>query len=212
LDAEAISRFIEECSAHHRHLCPRQVMGVRIGMAGAAGLGLEVPRRDKRLLVIVESDGCFVDGVSAATGCSVGHRTLRVEDYGKVAATFVDVSSELALRVAPRSEVRKLAWEYAPGETRRYDAQLHGYRLMPDEILLSIQEVALTTPVKTLISRPGVRVSCAACEEEITNEREVHVNGACLCKACAGEAYYRNSEKRYLVRATPEPSTFFRDL
>ena len=73
---------------------------------------------------------------------------------------------------------------------RRYDAQLQGYRRMPDELLLVFQEVTLTAPVKTLISRPGVRVSCAACGEEITNEREILVNGSCLCKACAGEAYY----------------------
>jgi formylmethanofuran dehydrogenase subunit E len=190
LDAEAIERFIEASALQHRHVCPRQVLGVRIGMAGAAGLGLEAPRVDKRLLVIVESDGCFVDGVSATTGCTVGHRTLRVEDYGKVAATFVDVSSERALRVAPRGDVRQRAWEYAPGEGRRYDAQLQGYRRMPDELLLLIQEVTLSTPVKTLISRPGVRVNCAACGEEITNEREIVVNGNCLCKACAGEAYY----------------------
>ena len=105
MDAEAIERFIEASALQHRHVCPRQVLGVRIGLAGAAGLGLEAPRKDKRLLVIVESDGCFVDGVSATTGCTVGHRTLRVEDYGKVAATFVDVSSERALRVAPRGDV-----------------------------------------------------------------------------------------------------------
>ncbi len=70
------------------------------------------PRKDKRLLVIVESDGCFVDGVSVTTGCTVGHRTLRVEDYGKVAATFVDVSSERALRVA-----RVATCASAPGNT-----------------------------------------------------------------------------------------------
>ena len=115
-------------------MCPRQVLGVRIGLAGAAGLGLEAPFKDKRLLVIVESDGCFVDGVSATTGCTVGHRTLRLEDYGKVAATFVDVSSEQALRVAPRSDVRQRAREFAPGEKRRNDAQLR-YRRMPDELL-----------------------------------------------------------------------------
>jgi formylmethanofuran dehydrogenase subunit E len=81
---------------------------------------------------------------------------------------------------------------------------------MPDEILLSIQEVTLATPVKTLISRPGVRVNCAACGEEITNEREIIINGTCLCKACAGDAYYRISEKWY-SRALAEQSAIFRD-
>lgn len=53
------------------------VLGVRIGIAGAASLGLEVPRDDKRLLVILETEGCFADGVEVTTGHTVGHPTLR---------------------------------------------------------------------------------------------------------------------------------------
>ena len=98
----------------------------------------------------------------------MGHRTLRVEDYGKVAATLVDVSSERALRVVHRAATcAERAGEYTPGEGRRDDAQLQGYRRMPDELLLLIEEVALTTPVKTLISRPGVRVSRAGVCDEV---------------------------------------------
>ena len=40
-------------SARHKHLCPRQVLGARIGMAGGRALQLDLPRTDKRLLVIV---------------------------------------------------------------------------------------------------------------------------------------------------------------
>jgi formylmethanofuran dehydrogenase subunit E len=86
-----LQTILEISAAQHRHLCPRQVLGARLGLAGAAALGLEAPRRDKRLLMIVETDGCFADGVAAATGCAMGHRTLRLADYGKSAATFVDV-------------------------------------------------------------------------------------------------------------------------
>jgi len=163
---------------------------VRIGLAGAAGLGLPVPRLDKRLLVIAESDGCFVDGVSVVTGCTVGHRTLRVEDYGKIAATFVDVVTEQALRLAPRLDVRLRACAFAPEENRHYFAQLQAYQVMPDEELLLAQEVCLTTPVSALVGRPGVRVNCAVCGEEIINQREINLGGTTLCRACAGPAYY----------------------
>jgi formylmethanofuran dehydrogenase subunit E len=150
-----------------------------------------VPRDDKLLLAIVESDGCFADGVSVATGCTVGHRTLRVEDYGKVAATFVDVQTGRALRLAPRLDVRQRAWAYVPGETRQYFAQLHAYQVMPEEELLSVQEVQLTTPVGALISRPGIRINCVVCGEEIINEREIYIEGAGICRACAGQPYYQ---------------------
>jgi formylmethanofuran dehydrogenase subunit E len=186
-----ITSLLEASSRQHSHLCPRQVLGVRIGLAGAAAVGLEVPRRDKRLLVIVETDGCFVSGVAAATGAAVHHRTLRVEDYGKVAATFVDVESGRAVRVAPQLDVREKALRYAPEEKRRYFAQLKAYQIIPDDELLTVQAVTLNTPVTSLVSRPGVRVNCALCGEEIINEREIWQDGQCLCRACAGAGYYR---------------------
>lgn len=182
--------LLEASAARHQHLCPRQVLGVRFGLAGGAALGLALPRTDKRLLVIVETDGCFVDGVEVTTGASVGHRTLRVEDYGKVAATFVDVEADRALRVAPRLRVRELAGAHAPEEESHYFAMLYAYQLMPDEDLLTLQEVRLTTPVQTLISHPDLRATCDRCGEEIFNEREVILEGRCLCRACAREAYY----------------------
>lgn len=187
----SLNELLEKSAARHSHLCPRQVLGVRIGIAGAQSLGLEAPRSDKRLLVILETDGCFADGVEAATSCTPGHRTLRIEDFGKVAATFVDTKTGRAVRVAPALDVRKRAYAYAPYEKRHYFAQLAAYQVMPDEELLSIQEVYLTTPVEALVSRPGVRVNCEQCGEEIINGRQVIQNGMTLCRACAGRAYYR---------------------
>jgi formylmethanofuran dehydrogenase subunit E len=201
---KSIADLLKESAAFHRHLCPRQILGVRIGLVGAAGLGLPAPRNDKWLLVIGETDGCFVDGLSVATGCTVGHRTLRVEDFGKVAATFVDVASEQALRVAPRLDARQRAWAYAPEEDRRYFAQLQAYQVMPDEELLMVEEVRLATPVSALISRPGVRVNCTFCGEEIINEREIMIEGSAVCRACAGQAYYLHEYPRFVNQGMKE--------
>ncbi len=178
-------------SARHKHLCPRQILGIRIGLTGGQILGLPLPRQDKRLLTIIETDGCFADGVEVATGCTVGHRTLRTVDYGKIAATLIDVKSEQAVRIAPRLDVRERAWHYAPNETRHYFAQLHAYQIMPDSELLMIQPVTLTTNIRTIISRPGVRVNCTRCGEEIINERERIVDGAVYCRHCCEGGYYQ---------------------
>jgi len=188
IDLQAI---LQVSAARHKHLCPRQVLGARIALAGAAVLRLELPRTDKRLLVIVETDGCFADGVEVATACTVGHRTLRVEDYGKIAATLIDVKSNHAVRIAPQLDIRERAHAYAPGEKRHYFAQLQGYQRMPTAELLTMQVVTLTTPVEALVSRPGVRVNCAQCGEEIINERERCVAGQLLCCSCAGNGYYQ---------------------
>jgi formylmethanofuran dehydrogenase subunit E len=185
-----LQTLLEESASRHKHLCPRQVLGVRIGLAGAAALDLAAPRNDKRMLVITETDGCYADGLEVATGATIGHRTLRVVDYGKVATTFVDVKTGVAVRLAPRLDVRQRARRYAPEERRRYFAQLRGYQIMPDDELLMVEEVHLTTPVEDLISRSGVRVNCALCGEEIINEREVWQREMPFCQACAGPAYY----------------------
>ena len=185
-----LQRALEVASARHKHLCPRQVLGARVAIAAARMLELDVPRADKRLLVIVETDGCFVDGVEAVAGVAVGRRTLRVEDYGKMGATFVDVKTGRALRVAPQVDVRARARHYAPEQKRRYFAMLHGYQRMPDAELLSFEWVELAKPVAAIVSRAGARVNCEGCGEEIINEREVVASGRTLCRSCAGGGYY----------------------
>jgi len=185
-----LQSLLDLCAQRHSHLCPRQVLGVRVGVAGWQALDLEPPIKGKRLLVILETDGCFADGVEVATGCSVGHRTLRVEDYGKIAATFVDAKTEQAVRVMPHLGVRQRAYAYASDESHHYFAQLRAYQIMPDDELLMIQAVRLTTPVCKIVSRAGVRVNCASCGEEIINEREQNIDGRPYCLHCAQGGYY----------------------
>lgn len=191
-DLNAIEELVSElCGIHHR-ICPRQVLGVRIGLYAGHLLALDLPREDKRLLAFVETDGCFLDGVIAATGCAVGRRTMRVLDYGKVAGTFVDIERGESVRIAPRLGVRDAAGEYAPDARDRWTAQLQGYQIMPAGELLAAEPVQLTLDLKAIISRPGVRVNCEVCGEEIINAREVHRDGAVLCRHCDGDIYFRS--------------------
>ncbi len=183
--------LIRESSSNHRQLCPRQILGIRIGLAGGKFLGMNFPRNDKALLIISETDGCFVSGVMAATGCSVWHRTLRIEDLGKVAATFIKVDTGRAIRVAPRSDVRQRAFDFAPGEANEYQAQLLGYQIMPDDQLLRFEQISLKIPLSQTISRPRTRVQCVNCGEEIINERGIAQGRHIICRTCAGYGYYK---------------------
>lgn len=202
---KTLTELLQASATHHHELCPRQVLGVRMGMLAGKLLDLDLPQADKRLLAIVETDGCATDGITAATGCAVGRRTMRIEDFGKVAAAFVDTHTERAVRIVPRVEARTLARNYAPAETRRWRAQLIGYQRMPDEKLFRWEWVALTTPAHVLIARDGVRVLCEMCQEEIINDRQVLREGVVLCKSCAGQAYYHSlvSEIDHAARLQP---------
>lgn len=187
-----IQPFLERSSARHTHLCPRQVLGVRIGLL-AARLFQTPPGENpgQRLLAIVESDGCFSDAVEVATGCRMGHRRLRLEDCGKIAAAFVDTHTGRAVRIAPRPDLRQRASDCLPRESRRYIAQLKAYQVLPDEELLSVEEIRLNVSPERILSRPGLRVTCARCGEEIINERELIRGGQAVCRSCAGEGYYQ---------------------
>ncbi len=198
----ALAALLDQTTALHRHLCPRQVLGVRLGLLGGACLGLVVPQpfESKRLIAIVETDGCFADGVSTAANCWTGRRTLRVEDYGKVAATFIDTFSGRAVRIHPHPEARERARALAPEAPNRWQAQLLGYQRLPDAELLVVTPVALTLALEKLVSRAGYRVTCARCNEEVINEREVVRDRVTLCRACADAAYYRAIDVREPAR------------
>jgi formylmethanofuran dehydrogenase subunit E len=182
---------MEQLRPLHARVCPRQILGVRIGIHAGQLLGLDLPQADKRLLAFVETDGCFADGVAVATGCWLGRRTLRLVDHGKVAATFIDTASSRAIRLHPRRGARTAALAYARGASDRWHAQLDGYADMPVGQLLIAEPVALLAPVEDIVSRPGLRVRCDACGEDVMNAREVLVGQRLLCRACAGERYIR---------------------
>ena len=187
---KSLGELLQASADYHSHLCPRQVLGVRMGLLAGRLLDLEVPREDKRLLALVETDGCAADAVAVATGCRVGRRTLRVIDFGKVGATFVDVKTAQAVRIAPRLSIRERVRAYAPDAVNRWQAQLLGYQRMPEDELLEIQPVVLAFSLEKLLSKAGYRVTCQHCGEEVINEREIVRDGVTLCRACAGQCYY----------------------
>jgi formylmethanofuran dehydrogenase subunit E len=183
-------QLLEKSATKHAHLCPRQVMGVRMGLYAGEVLGLEVPQEEKKLFTFIETDGCFLDGVSVSTGCSAGKRTMQVIDYGKMAATFVDILTGQVIRISPHPNARILCRDYAPLAMDRWHAYLEGYKAMAIDKLFTLEPVQLTVSLKALLSRKNARAACEKCGEEIFNEREVQVDGAVLCRSCAGQSYY----------------------
>jgi formylmethanofuran dehydrogenase subunit E len=187
---DLLTELLKRSASRHNHLCPRQILGVRMGLAGLAALGLDAPITKLTALVIVETDGCFADGIEVSTGATIGHRSLRVNDLGKIAATFADLKTGRAIRLSPVLDARERALAYASDEKRHYFAQLTGYQFMPASELFRIQPVILHPSLEVLISKPLVRVNCDRCGEEVINERQVVVDDAVLCRACANQAYY----------------------
>ncbi len=94
----SLDEYLVEAEQAHGHLCAGQVLGVRLAMLGIEKLGIEDPRgKDrKRLVTFVEIDRCATDAISLVTGCRLGKRALKFRDWGKMAATFVDLTLPLS--------------------------------------------------------------------------------------------------------------------
>jgi formylmethanofuran dehydrogenase subunit E len=180
--------LLREAVAFHGHLCPGQVLGVRMTIAGCRTLGFDHPRQaGKRLVVLVEIDRCATDAIQALTGVSLGKRTLKHVDHGKMAATFVDAITGAAVRVAAREEARELACVVTPEEPDPRRAQTIAYRTLAESELLKLDPVTVDP---AWLARRRVRVRCGACGEGVNYQREVRVGDRALCRACAGDRYY----------------------
>ncbi|MBI4303129.1 MAG: molybdopterin-guanine dinucleotide biosynthesis protein B [Chloroflexi bacterium] len=184
-------QLLAECETLHGHICPGQVLGVRMALLGCRELGIEDPRNEpKRLVVYVEIDRCATDAIQVVTGCKLGKRTMKYMDYGKVAATLVDLRTGEAVRVVAREDAREKATLRQSEGCTRYEAQLSAYKEMPDDELFSMEHVQVKIPVEDMPGPPAARVICRRCGEAVNDRREVMVDGDVMCRACAYGSYY----------------------
>ena len=188
---KSLEEYLDLAARNHGHMCPGQVLGVRMAMLGMAQLGIDDPvKHRKRLLTFVEIDRCATDAVSLVTGCRLGKRSLKYLDYGKVAATFVDLQTEQAVRIVARDDAREKAKAFNAGDADPYRQQLEAYKVMGDDELFTLQRVRVKLRPEDLPGRPRSRVMCDKCGEGVNDGRERYVSGRVLCRNCAGESYY----------------------
>lgn len=190
IDMGDFGAHLSESVRVHGHLCPGQVLGVRMALYGLAGVGIDDPKgKDrKKLLVIVEVDRCATDAIQSVTGCSLGKRSMKFMDYGKMAATFVNLGTGKAMRVVAKEDSRDRAKEYFPEIEEKYACQTEAYKVMPDDELFYAEEVTVNIPGDEM---PGAKAARALCEEcgEWFYLRQGHCTH--LCGACRSGAYYR---------------------
>ena len=194
----SLDDYLLEAEQAHGHLCAGQVLGVRLAMLGLEKLGIDDPRgKDrKRLVTFVEIDRCATDAIAVVTGCRLGKRALKFRDWGKMAATFVDlgikdVSTGKAIRIAAKESSKALARSMHPEIESKNQQQMLAYREMPEDDLFTKQWVKVDLPAEEFPGYKGERIVCAECGEGINFHREVLRDGRVLCRACAGERYYK---------------------
>lgn len=193
---KSLDEYLRDAEQAHGHLCAGQVLGVRLAMLGLEKLRIDDPhgKDRKRLVTFVEVDRCATDAVAVVTGCRLGKRALKFRDWGKMAATFVDVTSGKAIRVVARESSKALARQMHPEIENKNQQQMLAYREMSDDDLFATQWVKVDLPPEEFPGYKGERIVCSQCGEGINFRREVRRDGKILCRACAGESYYKPAD------------------
>jgi formylmethanofuran dehydrogenase subunit E len=181
----SFEELLKESSTIHGHHCAGQVLGVRMAMIGCREVGIDEPKNCKKLIIYVEMDRCATDAVQAVTGCSLGKRTLKFLDYGKMAATFINTETQQAVRILAKDDARAQVPRYAGSTDNWREAQKQAYRVMPEALLFSIRSVVTQVPPRDMPGYRGERVYCTNCGEGINFDREVRIGGQTLCVPCA---------------------------
>ena len=173
--------YVKKAGDFHGHACAGTALGTKISLAAMKALGLDPEVKNKNLIVFTEIDRCMTDAVQVITGCSLGHRSLKYMDYGKFAATFVNLDTGKAVRATVKEHFSN---EDTSEKTLRKIARI------PESELVTLQEVTVKIPETDLPGPPREKAVCASCGERVVDGRQVNKGGKTLCRACAGNSYY----------------------
>jgi formylmethanofuran dehydrogenase subunit E len=184
---ESLDDLLVKAEAAHGHLCAGQILGVRMALLGLQRLGIKDPHGAdrKRLVTYVEIDRCATDAIGLVTGCRLGKRALKFRDWGKMAATFVDLNSGLGIRIVALEDSRELAGQLYPNVEPKSRQQMLAYRELSDAQLFREQWVRVNVDPAELPGTKGERVICSGCGEGVNFGRFVESDGPPLCLSCA---------------------------
>jgi len=190
---ESFEQLLDVSTRVHGHICAGQILGVRMSLLALSRISIEDPKGAdrKKLYVLVEIDRCATDAIQSVTGCSLGKRSLRFLDYGIMAATFINLETNIAVRITALEESRHLSEKYCNDIDNKYARQLEAYKVMPYDELFFVENVSVDIPEEDLPGRPLRRVKCESCSDWVQDKRDVIQEGKILCKNCAYGRYYR---------------------
>lgn len=172
--------LLAEAGKFHGDICAGIEIGTKMTICGLNRIGITDPKGadKKKLIVFVEIDRCSTDAIMAITGCRPGKRSMKVLDYGKMAATFINIETGKAVRVAAKM-------------SKKDGAENPDFGSIHESDLFSIEDVSVALKPEDMPGKPLRRVICDNCRETIMDGRETIAGGKIFCKTCfSGDKYY----------------------
>ena len=172
---------LDRAISYHGHLCSGQIIGVRMARAGVEYLAIHDPLTYRDLIVYIENDRCIADAIGTVTGCTIGKRKLKCFDYGKSAATFLDIKTGNAVRISSKKYI------YPPeGEDL-----IVFFESLSDEEIFNIQPVEVAIKAEDLPGPPLYIAECEKCGETVLDGRAITIDKHIFCKSCHQDTYYK---------------------
>jgi formylmethanofuran dehydrogenase subunit E len=184
-----LTKCLEVAKTFHGDLCAGIAIGTRMAILGLKAIGINDPKgKDRKdLIVFVEMDRCATDAILAITGCHPGKRTMKILDYGKMAATFINLKTGKAVRVNAKN---KDGNKVQTREEIEQNPHTDTYTTMPVEDLFDVMEVTVELKPEDMPGKPLRTATCTSCGERIMDMREVFRDGKILCRPCANRDFY----------------------
>ncbi|WAC07207.1 MAG: formylmethanofuran dehydrogenase subunit E family protein [Thermodesulfobacteriota bacterium] len=190
---EEIKSLYKKAGEFHGSVCAGIILGVRMACLACRMHGINdpnSPENRKQLMTWVEIDRCATDGIQSVTGCSPGRRTLKVMNYGIMAATFLNLFSQKAFRISVHPDSRNKAKALFPELTDSNHIYIEAYKQMTDDDLFVVEEVRVEVPEREMPGPPPKRTACSICREEIHMGCEIIKEDKTLCRRCADMPLY----------------------
>ena len=146
------------------------------------------------MIVYVENDRCIADAIQILTGTRLGRRSMKLVNYGKMAATFINTETGNAYRIWVSGKINEMIGKMNldPKEKeRQFEIVLRSH----SEDVVSAQRVTIHIPPEELPGKPKRTVMCVKCREKVMDNKDIMAKGGPICLACAKGPYYRIEEE-----------------
>jgi formylmethanofuran dehydrogenase subunit E len=205
-----LEKLLDKAAEIHGHYCSYVALGVRAVYEAFKRLGIIENSGMEQILAVVECNNCFVDGIQAVSGCTLGNNALIYKDMGKTAVTFIDRDKAKAVRVSVKYDPRSMSG--TPEQTEAMDlfdrAVKKREELSPREkermmelwtkLSFSILELPQNEVFEIKETTPPVMeyapifesVKCSICGEKVMETRIRMQEQNPVCLDCAKENYW----------------------
>ena len=205
-----LEKLLDKAAEIHGHYCSHVALGVRATYVAFRELGIIESTGMEEILAVVECNNCFVDGVQAISGCTLGNNALIYKDLGKTAVTFIKRNEGKAVRIVAKYDPEKMEKDPGAKEAmalfdravkkreklapREKEQMMELWTKLSFAILKKPEDEVFTVK----IVRPEVMeyapifesIKCSVCGEDVMETRIGMKEKKPICLSCSGDNYW----------------------